>query len=159
MAQYSITPNLYYEAVKLARRRLDWIVGPTIIFFLLLVGFLNSNTEDGFNWPAFIPVAAFNFFLLVCVPVIQRRRIRRIYTQQKSLQEAINLDIGEDALTWTAPSGSARIAWGNLYRWKGNDRLTVVYESQAIMRIIPHDSLSPDELGLLKRKLENVKKG
>jgi hypothetical protein len=159
MAQYNLTPELYLQAVRVAGRRVFWILGLIISSFLLLTAFLNSYREDDIDLSVFIPVAGFACFWFFGLPLLQRWKIRRIYRQQKSLHEPITLTLGEDELTWTAPSGSSRIRWSDLYRWKGNDSLTILYESQAVMRVIPHECLSSDEIHLLKRKLLNVRKG
>lgn len=158
MAQFRITPELYDEAVGFARRRARRLILAIVLMAFLLIALLDLRARGRLDWLLLAPPVVFFLFWFWGLPRIQRSQTRRIHSQQKSLQEPISLTLEEDALTWKAPSGNARVSWGDLHQWDGNDRLTVLYESEVLIRIIPHDALDPDELNLLKQKLQNVRK-
>lgn len=158
MAEYLITPESHYQAVWIAQRKMRRFLC-SIVLLLLLISLAGSLAKGSLDIASLVPLVLIFALLFVGLPVVQRWQIRRIHSQQKSLQNPISLEVDEDGISWTASNGNARIAWSDLYRWKGDDKMTLLYESQCLMRIVPHSALADSELSVLQSKLKTIRRG
>ena len=69
--------------------------------------------------------------------ILMPRHAKKIYQQQKSLQEEVEIEFTETHYMSSAPSGNACIPWGDFHKWKRNKEMLLIYRSDALMTIIP----------------------
>lgn len=79
---------------------------------------------------------------------------RRIFAQQASLRQPYRLNWDEEYYRTKGEGGQAVIAWRDFFRVERNDELIVLYESQALRRIIPLRLLSTGQRADMERIIE-----
>lgn len=138
---FTLTPEDYIRARRLAmrpRRELR-VVGYGVS--LLFVGFIAWQAYETFvvggpQSSFWINVGLTAYFLAIYFIFIPWRT-RRIFRQQKTLQRSVEVEITDSHFSGSSSNGTFRIAWEDFYKWKKNEHLILVYESSALMRMIP----------------------
>ncbi len=64
-------------------------------------------------------------------------RTKKIYKQQKTLQEPYDAEITKDELISTSSRGRATIRWTDFHKYKVGKDLLLVYQSDAIFHMFP----------------------
>lgn len=64
-------------------------------------------------------------------------KVRRLYTQQRSLQEPASVEIGVAGLQFSTATGGGLLPWENIYRWRESRTVFVIYQSDALLHLIP----------------------
>lgn len=109
-----------------------------------------GRLDRGWVWAVFA-IVYFAFLYYVLLPW----RIRRIFKQQKSLHDRFILDLGEDELRIDSPRGNFRMKWSDFHKWKMNDKLILLYHSDAVFQMIPARVFSTEqERGSFAQHLE-----
>lgn len=65
------------------------------------------------------------------------RRVRRVYSQQRSLQLPFEGVCTESGIESTNANTTSRLPWSHLIRWKEGPTLFVVYQSDLMFNIVP----------------------
>lgn len=125
--------------LALRPRRSLRIVGYGVIaLFILAIAWQliefasGSPLQSGFWWM----IAAIAYLGLVFF-VFMPWRIRRVYRQQKTLQAPFEVEFGDSAFAGQSKHGSFSIAWSDLHKWKLGQKCLLIYQSEAIMHVIP----------------------
>ena len=75
----------------------------------------------------------------VIVIVLRQRgiavRTRKLFSQQKSLMEPCDLEINDGDLIFNWAKGNAKMPWPKIQKWKSNERVILLYQSD--MQFIP----------------------
>ncbi len=75
----------------------------------------------------------------VIVIVLRQRgiavRTKKLFAQQKSLKDPSDLEINDAGLVFQWPKGNAKLAWAKVCRWKSNERVILLYQTD--MQFIP----------------------
>ena len=132
-----------------------WLVGASILCLALL--FALSDGGRVFENPLFqglfgalifvtIFIALFYFFILA-------RLARKLFHQTKLLHSEVEISWTPDALTFAADWGSTEIAWGDYHKWLENDRLFILFQSDAAYNILPKTVLGEDSVQEIGRNL------
>lgn len=64
-------------------------------------------------------------------------RTKKIYKQQKTLQEAFDSELTEEEFISTTSFGSTRLKWRDFYKYKVGKDMILVYQSDAIFHMFP----------------------
>ncbi|GGF71936.1 hypothetical protein GCM10007301_34600 [Azorhizobium oxalatiphilum] len=97
-----------------------------------------------------MPVALALFILTPLVRVgwgywLTVRHARRIFAQQQSLHLPFDLTWDEESLTTRSEQGTVRLEWLYVLRVVEDRRLILVYESEALARLVPRRFFTPDQ--------------
>jgi Ca2+/Na+ antiporter len=78
---------------------------------------------------------------------------RRMYHQQKSLQETMAVEWADDGLSWDGQSGNSRTPWTYYVKWSEDRRLFLLYHSDRMHQILPKRVLSPAGIDSIRSNL------
>lgn len=67
--------------------------------------------------------------------------IRKMFKQQKTLQAPIEMELTDTRFLTTSTHGTFQMPWKDFHKWKKNERMVLVYQSEAIMHPIPLGAL------------------
>lgn len=148
----------YYRAQLLHLRPPQWA---RIIIYLFIglwgLGFLGAVVfaiRGEFNWLYVTQGAILIVFLLVIRFYLTPRQARRTFAQQKELGVPWEMLVTETGLEISNEFGHARRPWGDFIKWKEDDDLLLLYESDTVYRVLPKRFFSPaEQLARLKQKL------
>jgi len=71
-------------------------------------------------------------------------RVRKVFRQQKSLQVPTEMELTDTHFIASSANGSFQMPWKDFHKWKKNERMLLVYQSEAILHPIPLRAL-PDK--------------
>ena len=140
-AELQITFQDYLNARRLSLRPrkslrvvLYLLLAALLLFFAYGVysTFAAAGSDKSWLWPLGV-AAYFAFLYYLVIPW----SARRIYKQQKSLHEAITVELTEEEILLTSTSGSSRVKYADLHKWKMNDKAVLLYHSDAIYHMLP----------------------
>jgi hypothetical protein len=79
-------------------------------------------------------------------------RVRRVFKQQKSLQAPVEMELTDTHFLASSANGTFQMPWKDFHKWKKNDRMVLVYQSEAVMHPIPMRALpdAPDRQKLVE---------
>lgn len=141
MPTIKLTADDYLSASKL-HSELNWkqsiifsamIVVGMAAYFLPLHG-LAPSLVSGALIGGVIGGLGARFILL---HLVMPRRARRIFAQQKSLHGEIDYQWDDDALTIKTERAQARMLWSDYIKWRENERLFVLYQSDIVFNLVP----------------------
>jgi hypothetical protein len=69
--------------------------------------------------------------------VLLPNRVRKIFSQQKELGAAFELEISESGLRASNEFGNSIRPWGNFTKWKENSSLLLLYHSDMMFSVLP----------------------
>ncbi len=136
-----LTVEDYIHARRLSMRPRRWlrIVGYVVLalFTVFIVwvgyeGFVLGKPQKDF-WMIIGLVA----YLLVIYYVLIPWRTKRIFRQQKTLHQPIELEFTDTHFFGSSPHGTFKMGWSDFHKWKKDDHSILVYQSAALMHMIP----------------------
>jgi hypothetical protein len=68
------------------------------------------------------------------MPIVQRKQFKKIYSEQKSLHEEVEVKFDEQHIEWSSKSGYFKLKWKDIPKYKENNNLILIYESRNLMR-------------------------
>lgn len=80
------------------------------------------------------------------VPVVARR----VYHQQKHLQDELTVTWDMQGLRVVTPNSDSRTPWSHYLRWREDARVVLLYQSDALFQFIPKRVLSMEEVASLR---------
>ncbi len=126
-------------------------VGYLRLFFLALLTLTATAIAllavDGeVKWPlAIIAAIAGPSSMVASVYYRNAKAAKRIYAQQKSLHLPFTLTWTDEHVITDSTQGRAVLAWSDLTKVQENTKLILLFESDAIFRIIPRAALTPEQ--------------
>ena len=108
-----------------------------------------------------IVLGGISYFVLLYF-VIMPVRMKRLFKQQKALHTPAELEFTDSHFSGSSEHGSFEMKWEEFHKWKKNKYLILIYQSDALMHIIPRrsfDSQTDFETleAILKKHLGNAK--
>lgn len=98
------------------------------------------------KWPlAIIAAIAGPCGMVASVYYRNAKMAKRIYGQQKSLHLPFTLTWTDEHVITNSTQGRAVLAWGDLTKVEENKKLILLFESDAIFRIIPRAALTAEQ--------------
>jgi hypothetical protein len=139
MIRYSISLQEFLNAQRLAAGHKRWFI-LTCLFLGLILFCIKLNTrEDG----SVDMKTLFILLALVCPGVAYgatvgvKRRLSKIYKEQKALQSECTLDFDAEGIHWASEYGTSLLPWRDVFKYKNNRELILIYQSSAIYHLIP----------------------
>ena len=148
--EYEMTPQDYARAQYLHMRPRRWLVAVGAILALLYLVTFGMNAASVIR-----NGGPYSLLLLFALPILLLAvhfgwllpwRARRLWKQQKALHSPIRMRIGDDGLDVQTEHGHARTPWDHLHRWKENNHLFLLYDSDNLFQMIPKRVLRPDQI-------------
>lgn len=152
--QMQITADDYLGAIRLSLKPRPWVLvlgGLIAALCLLALGLSAAAALQGrATWDDLLSALAMAF-LPTWYWLYLPWRVRRLYRQQRSLQEAFTVVLDDDAgLRLETAHGQTLLPWSHIGRWRESRSLFVLYESDALIHILPKrffdETLSKDHL-------------
>jgi len=136
-----LTDDDYLAALILARRHnKTFMIVRTGLWSLIGVLAVVYSVVS-FQNPRFamqlLVLAAVAGVLLLERHVFLRLRARRIFRQQRSMQEPFEVSCDADGVRWESAVTTRRLPWHYYVRWAENDRYFVLHQSDWTLEIIP----------------------
>lgn len=88
------------------------------------------------TWTPFAILGGLAYFAII-YGVILPLRIKKIYRQQKSLQEPYESELTDKTYASVSVHGAATMPWNMFHKYKMNKDTILVYQSDAIYHIFP----------------------
>ncbi len=116
-------------------------------FYLVVIGQI--------SFLLFFPAFLFIFLFLLYRYVFFPKRIKKIFSQQKSMQVPFEMEFTEEGVIASNEFGDSKYPWENFLKWKENDDILVIYQSDVMFNIIPKRFFPNDqEIGNFKKYLK-----
>jgi hypothetical protein len=81
-------------------------------------------------------------YLSVSFLIIMPARIRRIFRQQKNLQVESIVEFTETHMLAQSEHGTMNMKWSDFLKWRRNDKMILIYQSEVLMHMLPLRCLS-----------------
>jgi hypothetical protein len=91
--------------------------------------------------------------LLTFVYLLTRYRLGKIYREQQSLQESIDVTIDDQQLSYSWVRGTYVLPWANVRRASETREFFILFESSAFGRMLPKRVLSPEETAIIRKHI------
>ncbi len=153
-----IEPSDYVRAQYLHIRPkppFQWI-GIPLVLLLVLVGLQQVFLPRDGKITA-IPFAIFGVlaYFALSYGIWLPYRTKKIYKQQKTLQEPYEAELTEEEFVSTNSFGTARIKWADFHKYKVGKDIVLVYQSDLIFHLFPKRWFSDDDFRKLLQILQN----
>ena len=143
MKDFRINFDDYVNAQHLFLGWKRWIIQLSILPVIIYFFFNNSISYYSSIFISFILVLLAVFL----VPSLNRKRLRKIYISQKYLQKNITVKFDENYVEWCTDTGSDKLLWANVSKFKINKKILILLTSSNIMHPVPLSAFeSKDEL-------------
>jgi hypothetical protein len=86
-------------------------------------------------WCMIVLLALTSFVKIIWMP----RYSRRIFSQQRDLQQSVTISWDEDRFTAVADSGTAHVKWADFHKWRRAKDVFLLYRSDALFNFLPLD--------------------
>jgi len=150
-----IEPEYIMLAFRLNYRR-PWRIFATVLGALILMYALYSAAND-----YYFPTRHFIFGIVFVflIPVLIYIRAKKSYAANLRLQEEIEYEFTDDRMLQRATSFTSERDWSRTYKIEEVKNFFLIYESSATFNIIPHSSLTPEEVNQLRYILHHIQTG
>jgi hypothetical protein len=145
MKAYNITQADFLEAQKL-NVQLKFIIFPIVLPFVIIALILGDNL---FSEIGVLAMAA-TLVALLSASFSIKKKIIKAFQGHKALHETTTMSFDHKTIKWEAESGSFKLRFSDLKKFKIGKNVTLIFESKQRMRIIPHRAFeTPKELAEL----------
>jgi len=103
-----------------------------------------------------IPLALLGglLYLVIIYFVELPLQVRRIFKQQRTFHEPLELELMPTQMTATSSKGTVTVPWADFHRYKTSTNLILVYQSDVAFHLFPRRWFSEDEFALLQQWLK-----
>lgn len=119
---------------------------------MLLIG-LSLFSKGNALWKSiflsFVPMVV----IIVTVYFATRWRLKRVFHEQQSLREVIDVSIDDQQLSYSWARGTYILPWANVQRGKETRNFFILWESSAFARMLPKRVLSAEETATIRKNL------
>jgi hypothetical protein len=121
----------------------------------IYLAFTRDFSFDYF-WPVLLIILLWPLYRFVLLP----NRIKKLYSQQKTLQVPVEVEIKEDTLNTTSEFGQNTHPWKDFVKWKEDKELFLLYQSDVAFNMLPKRMFSdPTQIDAVRSYLQkNVPK-
>ena len=136
--------------------RRPWRIFVTTMSVLVLLYAIYAASDD-----YYFPVRHIVFAVLFVfvVPVLIYVNAKKRYAANLRLQEEIEYEFTDDRMLQRAASFTAERDWSRTHKIEEVKNFFLIYESSATFNMIPHSSLTPEEVNQLRYVLHHVQTG
>lgn len=148
--QCKLTPEDYIKANYLHMRPSPWLKYLGMAFLSFFLVFLVSSVPSSVSFAtAFIILATmflfyglfYAFILLAIIPW----KVRRIFSQQKTLQAESETVISPEMMETTSENGTARMRLSDFHKYKVGKDMILLYHSQTLFTMLPRRFFASEE--------------
>ncbi|HEV3272555.1 MAG TPA: YcxB family protein [Candidatus Methylacidiphilales bacterium] len=142
-----LTTKDYADAQRLhSGFRVYFIVALMALAIISLIVCSLGNTTDfqAWVWAGCIWLIWLLFFC-VMLPRKMAKQAAKIFSQQKTLQIPYECRITDEKLYGHSEIGESRMSWEDFHKWKGNEKLILVYQSDRIFHMFPRRWFASDD--------------
>jgi hypothetical protein len=139
LLQCKLKPEDYIKAQYLHMRPSPWLkyfgialLSLWLVFFIALASRSLTTAVD-----AFIPILFFGVTYALIIFAIIPWNVRRIFSQQKTLQAEYETVISPETIEATSEYGKTTIRLSDFYKYKIGKDIILLYQSQALFHIFP----------------------
>ena len=150
MATFQLSEDEYI------RGSLAFVLKPrtAILLTMALIFFVLSEFFHGRSLMHSIGIILGGALLVgVSIYFLVRRRLKKIFREQQSLQELINVTINDQQLSYSWARGSYVLPWKNVRRGRETQNFFILWESSAFGRILPKRALSEEEKTMIRKNI------
>ncbi len=141
MKEFRMTFNDYLNAQYLFLGWKRWILQLSIIFVIFYLMINEQVSHYSFLFISFILVLIAVFL----VPSLYTKRFWKMYKSQTPFQINISVKFNENFVEWITDSGSDKIYWKDIYKFKTNNKIIIILSSANIMHPIPRSAFDDNE--------------
>jgi len=155
MAQFQLSEDEY------VRGSLAFVLKPRtgILLAIALIFFVLSEFFNGRSLIESIGVTLGSAVLLaVLVYLFARRRLRKIFREQASLTELINVTIDDQRLNYSWARGTYLLPWANVRSGRETRNFFILWESSAFGRMLPKRALSEEETAIVRKNIASKRR-
>lgn len=138
--QIRILAEDYLAAVRLnlRPRKARAIAGIVLLVVVAIaIGLLLLRIASGeAQWFDSILVAAV-VWLVLWYWVFLPRQVRKLYSQQRSLQEPFEAAFDATGMRIDSERGNATLPWADVHKWRESKRIFLIYQSDALFHLLP----------------------
>jgi len=69
----------------------------------------------------------------IVTPILSRRH----YRKYKAIHDEFEIELLEDGIFMASNSGSGKVIWGNIFKWRQNDNYILIYPMPRLYYIVP----------------------
>lgn len=73
------------------------------------------------------------------------RRSRKLFAQQKNLRRPVEFSWDAHGLAYISANGSGNTPWTDYVKWRENERMLLLYHSDALFQMLPKRAFSNDD--------------
>ena len=152
MAQFQLSESEFIRgslAVPSRRPVRNWIL------YALAFGMVTSSLIfKGHSVIGAIAECLGGLILLVAlIYLLATLRLKKIFREQQSLREVIDVAIDDQQLNYSWARGTYILPWKNVRRGIETKNFFILFESSAFARMIPKRVLSAEELAIIRSKI------
>lgn len=143
---FSLTQQQTVKAAMLASSRK---LGVSIQLAMLLGGgawlaaVALSGSRDSVIYDVVIPLMPALFIIVLLVQyVVVPWNARRHFQQSAALQDEVTVTWDNDGIRLSGVRGLTDFSWSDFHRWSENEKLLLLYHSDALFNVIPKTALS-----------------
>ena len=154
----TLTADDYIKARRLAMRprpALRYIgIAVIVLYVISLVWQLIENLIYGHFSSGFWQMLGLGVYLYAIFFIWMPFRVRKIFKQQKTLQVSSEVEFTDSHFLASSPNGTFQMPWKDFHKWKKNKEMVLIYQSEAIMHMIPFRSFqNPEDVSEVSRIL------
>lgn len=138
--QIRILPEDYLAAVRLNMRpRKAWaVVGIVLlVVFAAAIGLMLWRLASGQGQWFDFALAAAVVWLVAWYWVFLPRQVRKLYSQQRSLQEPFEAIFDDAGMRTRSERGDGTLLWADAHKWRESKHLFLIYQSDALFHLLP----------------------
>ena len=146
-----LTPEDYVKANLLNIRPRPVFKWVGYIFLTLMVVILGIAVFQAFagNGDFFVPAVMLGClaYLILFFRFRWPQRLKKIFRQQKVLHSPHSIELTDESVFIKGENGESRLTWDFFLKWKENDVLFTLYQSDVMLHIFPKGCFaSPEEM-------------
>jgi hypothetical protein len=124
---------------------------------LLVIGLVLISLSQFFNGRSLLQSVAVTLIAALAgsalIYLLARRRLKKIFREQQSLGEVMNVTIDDQQLSYSWARGSYILPWANVRRGLETRNFFILYESSAYGRMLPKRALSEEEKAIVRKNI------
>lgn len=160
MKEYKISYEQFKEMYKLHANWQRYLGMALVIFALAAIvwgaGRLATPTitENAiYFWGGILAL-----FFIVGVINGNRHKLRKVYDTSKYLHQMSTMTFNDAGISWKSENDSLKVPWHDIYQYKANEKVVLIYVSVVAVKIIPmHAFESAEEKEKFMAHLEKAK--
>ena len=145
---YEYTVEDYLQAMRLHMRLRSWqkyLLIAIVSLSLVRIIPLMTGASLGDVIQALMPLGLFGIACVVIYVVLPRQKVKRTFSQQKSLQRAYKTVVSPDTITTTSELGQVAMPISDYHQYKVGKDCLLLYTSQSLFNMFPRRFFASDE--------------